>query len=65
MASKGVENLNPQRFLKKTKREITSEDEDESIQDPIDDREVFGKMEQKFGIRESNHQLFKYNYSNI
>lgn len=43
-ASKGIENLNPQRFLKKTKREVTSDDEDESIQDPIDDREVFGKM---------------------
>ena len=43
MASKGMENVNPQRFLKKTKREVTREEEDESVEDPIDDREVFGK----------------------
>ena len=43
MSTKGIENINPQRFLKKTKREITKEDEDESVEDIIDDREVFGK----------------------
>ena len=43
MTSKGIENVNPQRFTKKTKREITSEEEDESVEDPIDEREIFGK----------------------
>ena len=42
MAAKGIENVNPQRFTKKTKREVTSEEEDESVEDPIDDREIFG-----------------------
>lgn len=45
MTSKGIENVNPQRFTKKTKREITSEEEDESVEDPIDEREIFGKVE--------------------
>jgi hypothetical protein len=43
MTSKGIENVNPQLFTKKTKREITSEEEDESVEDPIDEREIFGK----------------------
>ena len=37
-----IENVNPQRFSKQTKREITSEEEDESVEDPIDEREIFG-----------------------
>ncbi|EFX89488.1 cytosolic iron-sulfur assembly component 2B-like [Daphnia pulex] len=41
MTSKGIENVNPQLFTKKTKREITSEEEDESVEDPIDEREIF------------------------
>ena len=45
MTSKGIENVNPQRFTKKTKREITSEEEDESVEDPIDEREIFGNAE--------------------
>lgn len=44
MASKGIENVNPQRFVKKTKREVTKEEEDESVQDPVDEREIFGKI---------------------
>ena len=43
MTSKGIENVNPQLFTKKTKREITSEEEDELVEDPIDEREIFGK----------------------
>lgn len=42
MNSKGIENINPQRFSKQTKREITSEEEDETVEDPIDEREIFG-----------------------
>ena len=41
-SSKGIENVNPQRFTKNSKREVTSEEEDESFEDPIDDREIFG-----------------------
>ncbi|XP_057373919.1 MIP18 family protein galla-2-like [Daphnia carinata] len=41
MTTKGIENVNPQRFVKKTKREVTIEEEDESVKDPIDEREIF------------------------
>lgn len=44
MNSKGIENVNPQRFSKQSEREITPEEEDESVVDPIDEREVFGTM---------------------
>lgn len=37
-----IENVNPQRFSKQTKREITSEEEDEDVEDSIDEREIFG-----------------------
>lgn len=43
MTSKGIENVNPQRFVKQTKREVTIEEKDESVKDPIDEREIFGK----------------------
>ncbi|KAI9556948.1 hypothetical protein GHT06_016742 [Daphnia sinensis] len=41
MTTKGIENVNPQRFVKKTKREVTTQEEDESVKDPIDEREIF------------------------
>ncbi|KAK4015223.1 MIP18 family protein galla-2 isoform X1 [Daphnia magna] len=41
MTSKGIENVNPQRFVKQTKREVTIEEKDESVKDPIDEREIF------------------------
>ena len=43
MAARIADNINPQRFSKQSKREITKEEEDESIEDPIDEREIFGK----------------------
>lgn len=45
MNSRGIENVNPQRFSKQTKREITPEEEDESVVDPIDEREIFGNYD--------------------
>jgi len=43
MAARIADNINPQRYSKQSKREITKEEEDESIEDPIDEREIFGK----------------------
>lgn len=40
----GIENINPQRFSKQTEREITKEEEDESVEDPVDEREIFGML---------------------
>ena len=44
MAARVVDNVNPQRFSKQSKREITKEEEDESFEDPIDEREIFGTV---------------------
>lgn len=44
MTARIADNINPQRFSKQSKREITKEEEDESIEDPIDEREIFGKF---------------------
>jgi hypothetical protein len=44
MAARIADNINPQRFSKQSKREITKEEEDESIEDPIDEREIFGLL---------------------
>lgn len=43
-ASKEIENVNPQRFSKQNKREITSDENDENVEDPIDEREIFGEI---------------------
>lgn len=41
MALGDVENVNPQRFSKQSQREVTKEEEDENVEDPIDEREIF------------------------
>ena len=42
LESRDVENINPQRFSKQSQREVTADEEDEYIEDPIDEREIFG-----------------------
>jgi len=41
LESRDVENINPQRFSKQSQREVTADEEDEYIEDPIDEREIF------------------------
>jgi len=36
-----VENINPQRFSKQSEREITKAEENDDVEDPIDEREIF------------------------
>lgn len=40
-----VENINPQRFSKQSEREITKAEENDDVEDPIDEREIFGKFQ--------------------
>lgn len=40
-----MENINPNVFRKTESRQITAQDLDESIVDPIDQREVFGEYQ--------------------
>ena len=37
-----IENVNPQRFLKQSLREITDQEKDDDVEDDIDEREIFG-----------------------
>jgi hypothetical protein len=37
-----IENVNPKLYRKCDKREITPDEEDDSVVDPFDSREVFG-----------------------
>jgi hypothetical protein len=37
-----IENINPQRFGRKGEREITPLELDDEVEDPIDEREIFG-----------------------
>jgi len=43
MALKDVQNVNPQLFTRQNLREITVQEEDDSVEDVIDEREIFGK----------------------
>ena len=37
-----IENVNPQRFGRKGEREITPQELNDEVEDPIDEREIFG-----------------------
>lgn len=45
-----IENINPSVYGKIKKREVTANEEDETVADPFDKREIFGKH---IGKRES------------
>ena len=42
LESTDVQNVNPQRFSKKSEREVTKDEENDDVEDPIDEREIFG-----------------------
>jgi len=41
LESTDVQNVNPQRFSKKSEREVTKDEENDDVEDPIDEREIF------------------------
>lgn len=51
-----IENINPSVYGKIKKREITANEEDETVADPFDKREIFGKHV------ESRNEKTKYIY---
>ena len=59
MALKDVQNVNPQLFTRQNLREITVQEEDDSVEDVIDEREIFGKYSPCFNwIYLDSNQLF-------
>jgi hypothetical protein len=44
-----LENINPSIYKKTDEREVTKGELDESVVDPIDEREIFGRWKSKKG----------------
>lgn len=45
-----LENINPSVYKKKDERKVTSDDYNEDVVDPIDEREVFGNFKYLFSM---------------
>lgn len=49
-----IENLNPSVYGKIKKREVTANEEDETVADPFDKREIFGERTLRLQIETEN-----------
>lgn len=49
-----LENINPNVYKKTDERKVTSNDYNEEVIDPIDEREVFGKLSLSIILRDSH-----------